>query len=176
VSNRTEWIQTYTGRQFWPLEPQTEDIVIEDIAHALSMKCRYAGHTLEFYSVAQHSVIVSQIVPPTDALWGLMHDAAEAYLPDVCRPIKKSLTGFNALEERLLEVIAVKYGLPPEMPQSIGRADLTMLATEQRDLMAPPPTPWGSTDGVPCLPEIIQPLSPSQAREIFLARFNELTT
>jgi uncharacterized protein len=90
MSTRTgDWIQTYTGKQFWPLSPLPEDIVIEDIAHALSMQCRFGGHVRTFYSVAQHSVHVSLLVEPQYALWGLLHDAAEAYLVDLPRPIKK---------------------------------------------------------------------------------------
>lgn len=87
---RSDWMQTYTGRVFWPLEPRPEDVDIVDIAHALANLCRYGGHSKVFYSVAHHSVLVSQIVPPADALWGLMHDSAEAYVIDLIRPIKHS--------------------------------------------------------------------------------------
>jgi hypothetical protein len=77
------WIQTVSGRQFWPLAPKAEDVDIGDIAHALAMKCRYSGHTQKFYSVAEHSVHISLALlrdgwNPTTALWGLLHDAAEA--------------------------------------------------------------------------------------------------
>src|ERR1017187_10636100 len=76
-------ITTFSGIHFWPLLPNPADIRIEDIAHALSNQCRFAGHAREFYSVAEHSVRVSQLCPPEDALWGLLHDASEAYLTDV---------------------------------------------------------------------------------------------
>ena len=81
-----DWIQTYTGRQFWPLDPRVDEIHIEDIAHSLSMRCCYGGHLTDFYSVAEHSVLVSLHVPQEFALWGLLHDAAEAphrHLPPV---------------------------------------------------------------------------------------------
>ena len=80
VARRGGWIQTYTGRQFWPLDPRIEDIDIHDIAHALSHQCRYSGHCLRFYSVAEHSVLLSHHVAGEHMLWALLHDAWEAYL------------------------------------------------------------------------------------------------
>ena len=77
---RGDWIQTYLGIQFWPLDPRPEEVMLFDIAHSLSNMCRFTGHCREFYSVAQHSVIVSQNVPREDAAWGLLHDASEAYM------------------------------------------------------------------------------------------------
>ena len=77
------WLQTYTGIQFWPLDPRPEEIDIQDIAHALSLLCRFNGHCQRFYSVAEHSVHVSTILAPEFGLWGLLHDAAEAYLSDI---------------------------------------------------------------------------------------------
>jgi 5'-deoxynucleotidase YfbR-like HD superfamily hydrolase len=108
--NDNNWIQTFTGRQFWPLDPRPEDIELLDIAHALANKCRYTGHTRSFYSVAQHSVLVSEIVPAADAHWGLLHDASEAYLPDVARPVKRELAGFQEIENRLMGCVAERDG------------------------------------------------------------------
>ena len=79
---------TYTGKEFYPLDPNPADIDIKDIAHALSNCCRFAGHIKSFYSVAQHSVIVSELCEPENALAGLLHDASEAYLSDIARPVK----------------------------------------------------------------------------------------
>src|SRR5690242_11754504 len=87
---RGDWMQTYTGRRFWPLDPRVDDIDIGDIAHHLSLVCRFAGACREFYSVAQHCVGVSYVCDPKDALWGLLHDAAEAYVGDMVRPLKRS--------------------------------------------------------------------------------------
>ena len=78
-----DWMQTYTGERFWPLDPRIEDIHIRDISMALGKLCRYGGHTIFFYSVAEHSVLVSEYVPEEYALWGLLHDASEAYLSDI---------------------------------------------------------------------------------------------
>jgi hypothetical protein len=69
IAERGDWIQTATGRPFWPIDPRPEDIDIEDIAHALSMLCRFGGHCLRFYSVAEHSVLLSQYVAPEHKLW-----------------------------------------------------------------------------------------------------------
>ncbi|MFG0247924.1 MAG: phosphohydrolase, partial [Phycisphaeraceae bacterium JB051] len=77
------WIQTYTGKAFYPLREDPGIIDIRDIAHALSLQCRFNGHCSDFYSVAQHSVHVSEVVPQAFALWGLLHDAAEAYMSDL---------------------------------------------------------------------------------------------
>src|SRR3990167_7144636 len=108
------WIQTYTGKRFNLLDPDIDSIDIEDIAHALSMQCRYTGHTLVFYSVAEHSVHVSRITDSSDSLWGLLHDASEAYLGDVASPLKHSglMQGYIALEERVQAAICQKFGLP----------------------------------------------------------------
>ena len=85
MKRKGDWMQTHSGIQFWPLDPRPEDILIEDIAHALSNQCRFAGHCCFHYSVAQHSVLVSENVPAQDAMWGLLHDAGEAYLVDLPR-------------------------------------------------------------------------------------------
>lgn len=151
-----DWIQTYTGRQFWPLDPRVEDIDIRDIAHALSMKCRYGGHSLAFYSVAEHSIFVSRALPPELRLTGLLHDAAEAYLADIPRPVKPLLAGFKEIEERIERVIAEVFGLlPPPWPDAVKAADTAILHDETRALMGEAPAPWnipGESLGVrPCM-------------------------
>src|SRR5690606_29748913 len=99
-TRKGDWMQTFTGRRFWPLDPRPDEICIEDIAHALSMQCRYAGHCLSFYSVAEHSVLLSQHVAEPFRRWALLHDASEAYLVDVPRPIKGDLSNYRAVEAR----------------------------------------------------------------------------
>jgi hypothetical protein len=171
-------MQTFTGRQFWPVDPRAEEICIEDIAHALSNQCRYAGHCEEFYSVAQHSVIVSVTCAPRDALWGLLHDAAEAYLVDLPRPIKRhSELGaqYRQLEEVLMAVICECFGLPLVEPASVKKADNVVLVTEMRDLMARPPARWKESWANGPSPWVIYAWSPKKAEQEFLQRFNYLT-
>lgn len=168
-----DWIQTFTGRKFYPVAPRAADVAIEDIAHALSLLCRFNGHCAAFYSVAEHSVRVAAALPRELRLWGLLHDAAEAYLGDVPRPLKRNLTAFTTAEERLLEVIAARYRLAWPMPAAVALADDRLLATEARDLMAPPPEPWGLT--AEPLPDRIAPWGPAEAEARFLEAFAELT-
>lgn len=172
----SDWIQTFTGRQFWPLAPRVEDIDIKDIAHALANLCRYGGHTESFYSVAQHSVLVSQVVPSEHALRGLLHDASEAYLIDVPRPIKHSagMESYRSAEKALLSVIYSAFDLTAEDPACIKTADNALLRTEQRDLMKVPPAAWKDYR-VGALSFTITPLLPPEAKKLFLDRFECLT-
>ncbi len=144
----TDWIQTYTGKKFYPLEPDIEDINIADIAKALSHICRFNGHCDRFYSVAEHSLGCLGIarrmgLSYQDRYAALMHDAAEAYLSDVVRPVKRFLQGYSFYEYRLEELIAKKYGLIFPFSQVVIKIDNIMLATERRDLFHNP-HPWGS--------------------------------
>lgn len=148
-----DWIQTFTGRQFFPLRPRVEDVAIEDIAHALALKCRYSGHTIRHYSVARHSSLIATALwlrrlGPRMALAGLLHDAAEAYLPDVARPVKPFMTGFAAIESRIEAVIAAKYDLPWPWPiPEVKAADTAILRDEMEQVMAAAPLPWNLPPG-----------------------------
>jgi len=141
------WIQTYTGKKFWPLNPRVEDVDIVDIAHSLSLKCRFTGHSLRFYSVAEHCINVRGLVrmednPGPQVLeWALLHDAAEAYLPDVAAPIKRTdeFAFFRVAEERLLTVIANRFGLYLPIPSVVEEADHLMLDIERKQVMTEGP-------------------------------------
>ncbi len=170
---------TYTGRQVHPLNPNPGEISIFDIARSLSQMCRFYGHTDAFYSVAQHSVLVSQHVPQEDALWGLLHDASEAYLGDMAAPIKREpeMEIYRIAEDRLMRAICERYGLRPEMPPSVKVADRVLLATEFRDV-----TPNGDPDfilrecGQKPLHDYTLVAWPSiVAEQRFLDRFEELS-
>lgn len=168
------WIQTYSGRRFNPTNPYVDAIVIQDIAHPLSMQCRFSGHVKRFYSVAQHSVLVSYICDSQDALWGLLHDASEAYLVDVPRPVKRSgkFGAYIELENQMQKAICKRFSLSEEEPVSVKKADTILLATEARDLMSPLHPDWTQ----PCdpLPFKIEPLSQQDAKNLFMKRFYEL--
>jgi hypothetical protein len=172
-----DWMLTFTGRRFYPLRPRSEDVEIADIAHALAMNCRFNGHCRRFYSVAEHSVRVSRLLAGQGgelALWGLLHDGAEAYLSDLTRPAKKSLPAFIEAEDRLLAIVLERFGLSMPMPGPVRRADDVLLATELRDLMTPAEIPWD----VPAEPleAVIEPMGPEQAEEAFLSRYAELAS
>lgn len=172
---RGDWMQTYTGRAFYPMDPRVEDIDPLDVAHALSMLCRYGGHTRRFYSVAEHCVLMSQAVSPENALWALLHDATEGYLGDVIRPLKRALPAYRAVEDRLMEVICDRFGLPPDCPAEVKLADNRILQDERRALMGAPPRPWESVEQVPALGVDIQAWAPAEAKLRYLMRLNELT-
>lgn len=144
ASNRGDWIQTFSGRAFYPLDPQPEDIVIGDIAHALSLQCRFTGHTRASYSVAQHSINVATVIElkggsPSEALWGLMHDASEAYLVDVARPVKHTpeMSPYRAAEKRVMAAVCKRFDLPLQEPPIVKMSDNILLAVEAHTLMAP---------------------------------------
>jgi 5'-deoxynucleotidase YfbR-like HD superfamily hydrolase len=175
VRRRGPYFKTYTGRTFWPMDPRPDEISILDIAHSLAHQCRFSGHTREFYSVAEHSVRVSQIVPSPYQLWALLHDAAEAYLLDWPRPLKQSgLMGwlYRRAERRLMRVIYQRFGLDATQPECVGLADQILLATEQRDLFGKLAQASNGA-GVP-LPEKITPLAPAEAKAAYLQRFQQL--
>lgn len=170
------FMQTFTGRKFWPLDPLAEEVFVEDIAHALALTCRFGGHSRRFYSVAHHSVLVSQACAPTDAMWGLLHDSAEAYAGDVIRPIKHGCEAgsrFCRVEERILEVIARRFGLSMPIPVSVRRADEIVLATECRDVMGGERAGKWALDHAPS-DNLITPWSAEESEHAFLARFAEL--
>lgn len=164
-----DWLQTASGRQFWPLDPRPEDICIEDIAHALAHQCRYGGHASQFYSVAEHSILIAQHLPPEFRRWALLHDAAEAYLVDVPRPIKPFLVGYAEMEARIMAAICARFGLETSMPPEVKAADRAILTDEMQQAMAPPPSPW-STVGKP-LGARLQFWSPREARLTFIAEW-----
>lgn len=182
MSRQGDWIQTYTGKKFYPLDPREDEIDINDIAHALSLQCRYGGHCREFYSVAQHSVLVSMECPIVDSLWGLLHDAPEAYIIDVPRPIKPFLVGYKEMEHRLMECICRKYGLPLEEPKSVKMADKRLLVTEVNHLMQPVHPEWegGLQGDLSIQPlenwESVVPWPSFQAEDRFLSLFRYLIT
>ena len=173
-SATTPYVSTFSGNRFYPLEPRIDRVAIEDIARGLAYQCRFNGQTREFYSVAQHSLIVSALVPPTLRLAALLHDAAEAYLGDMVKPLKVLLPAFAAIEEQVSAIIATAFGIDFSDYGPIKRADLIALATEKRDLMPHSAERWAYLDDIHPLPQPIITMSPEQAKQDFLSEFVRL--
>jgi 5'-deoxynucleotidase YfbR-like HD superfamily hydrolase len=167
-----DWMQTYSGRCFWPLDPRPEDVCIGDIAHSLALRCRYGGHCKRFYSVAEHSVLVSLHVPTDLALWGLLHDAAEAYSADVPRPLKRCIPEWKLLEARIMAAVCERFGLHPEEPKFVKYIDMAITSDERDALMSPCERDWG--DLPPPIGAAIVGLHPEAAEAYFLNRFAAL--
>jgi len=169
-----DWILTFTGRRFYPMAPKAEDVDIIDIAHALSMLCRYAGHSKFFYSVGEHSLWVSHAVPAEHAFFGLMHDAAEAYVCDLPRPLKYALPEYRAAETRVWAAIVEKFGLPLETPPEVKLVDSRMLLTE-RPVLFDNPQPWPQYAHLTPIDRKIVCAPPHVVFDSFMRRFHGLT-
>lgn len=176
IANEVVFIQSYSGRAITFLDPKVEQIDVEDIAHALSLLCRFGGHCREFYSVAEHSVRCAKKAAEKGlgddlCFEALMHDASEAYLVDMPRPIKQQLQGYRDVEAKLDAVIREKYELPPKMSDEIHLIDNEMLATEKRDLMNPSMGKWSFLPEP--YPEKIIPVTSLEAYHQFMEYFEE---
>lgn len=166
-------ILLHSGSYFDFENPEASKILIGDIAHALSHICRFTGHCARFYSVAEHCVHASRLVPPEDAFAALMHDAAEAVLGDVSKPLKSLLPDYKRIERRVDRAIFAQFGLPDEPPPSVKTADRQMLGIEQRICMGNDDKWIGSTD--PADSQVIIGFwSPPVAERAFLVRYNQL--
>jgi hypothetical protein len=173
---RGDWMQTYTGQSFYPTQAYPDEVNPIDIAHALSMLCRYGGHVNRFYSVAEHCVLMSQYVEPENALWTLLHDATEAYVGDMVRPLKRQIPAYVAVEDRLMEVICRRFGLPSKMPAEVAEVDSRIIHDERRQIMNWSARPWSSIDHLPPLGVHIEAWSPGEAKRHYLNRLTELWT
>lgn len=164
-------MQTFTGKLIDLTRFTVDDVRLPDIAHALSIINRFTGHSKVPYSVAQHSVMVSRLVHPDHALWGLMHDASEAYLGDVARPLKAMLPAYKELEQHVQQTIAKAFYLRWPIPDEVKLADNRALMAEKRDLV-PGDHDWGID--VEPMSGPINPYCWHQAKKLFEDRFKEL--
>jgi len=169
-----DFLQTYTGRQYWPCDPKPHEVYIEDIAHALSLQCRYAGHCIKFLSVAEHSVLIARSLAakhaPEVALAGLLHDAPEAYCVDIPRPLKPYLTNYKEIEQKNWLAIAARFQLDRELPAEVHDADNRIIADELANLV---PMAWHARYANP-LGVTLRYWSPEKAEVEFLATFEAL--
>lgn len=173
---RGGWISTFSGRKFYPLDPRPEEIEIVDIAHALSRQCRFSGHChgSEPYSVAQHSVEVAKLLPPALKIAGLLHDASEAYLVDLPRPLKHSpgfADGYRSAETELMRCVGVRFGIGSFDNPLVEVADQRLLKSERRDLMHAD-CQW-DVPGVKPVPHTITPWPCFHSEQTFLSIFEK---
>ncbi|WP_272976002.1 hydrolase [Deinococcus geothermalis] len=174
------WIQLYSGVAFDLLNPDPATIHPQDIAVALSRQPRFGGHTLRPYSVAQHSLVVAHLLQitghgPAVVLQGLLHDATEAFVVDVPRPLKALLPEYRVIEDRVWRAVAARFDLPAELGPAVKWADEEALLHEAHHLLPGGPNGWG---GVPELraPAVLRlTMHEEQARAQFLRRLAELT-
>lgn len=174
------YLQTVSGRWVNPFDPDPGQIELADISRALANQCRFGGHCRTFYSVAQHCVVVSDLIEAQggsaeDALAALMHDAAEAYLGDLPHPIKhRSSLGAAFIEaERPLErAIRARFEIAEPSAQ-IKAIDRAVLATERRAFSAEM-WHWPELEGVEAIDLELEAWSPDEAAAAFLRRFEEL--
>ncbi len=175
-----DYLTTISGRKFYPLDPRPEDVDIHDIAWSLSRICRFGGHVTSHYSVATHCVAMSYVVPEEDALWALLHDASEAYVGDMVKPLKKNMGLYMETEAKVISVIMEKYGLPLEMPESVRIADTGILNAE-RLLFTNQPVPDKDRCGLEVYTDAIERSLPKSEGGFvsvymgYLSRFHELS-
>lgn len=176
---RRDRFRTATGHLVLLDRPDPADVCPQDIALSLARQCRFAGHIradLEHYSIAQHSVLVSHACTPAHALIGLLHDAAEAYVQDLVRPLRAELgERYAELERGWALAIGIAFDLGDalvHLPADVRAADDALLATEARDVLAQDGEPW--TFRASPLPEVIAPLRAFDARRLFLERLTQL--
>ena len=170
-----DWKQTFTGKKFYLENPRVEDVCIEDIAHALSMICRFGGHVKKFYSVAEHCVHASIIAkdPPLN-FFALLHDAPEAYSGDIASPIKRVFPEIKGFENRIAEAVNKRFGLVwhPEIHRQIKEIDTRLLITERNQIMSESPEPWFcDIAGIEPYDFKLSLYSPKEAEEAFLGLF-----
>lgn len=176
ANGRGNWMQTFTGRVFYPVSPRAEEIDPIDIAHSLSLQCRYGGHVDRFYSVAEHCVLMSEYVSPKSALYALLHDATEAYVSDVPRPLKGHLPEYKDIEDRVWVEIAKRFSIEQAIPEEVWNADNRILLTERAALLSNTKHKWYQDGKLDPLPVSVKGWLPEEAEKRYLSRLEELTS
>lgn len=167
------YIHTFSGIAFDLLNPKPEMILIEDIAHSLSLINRYNGAALFPYSVAQHSLYVASLLSEELRLHGLLHDAAEAYIGDMVSPLKIIMSQYKLIEAKISKVVADMFGLVYPEPWEVKKADLAMLSAERDQVLLPSYGPWYKDFPAPA-PITIEVMPWHQVQEMFLSELHAL--
>lgn len=170
----TSRIKLLSGGWFDYLDMEQSQYTMEDVAHNLSMICRFNGAVKKHYSVAQHAYIISHMVDEKYALQGLVHDNQEAFLGDMCSPLKRIMSDFKTLENKAETFMLKKLGLRFPLHSSVKLNDLRLLAAEIRDLQ-PEAADWAGIIDIEPYEKKIVPWSAKKAKEKYLERFYELT-
>ena len=174
MTKQTESCIAIVGNRFFDiLKPEEHDYDIDCIATALSNICRYTGHVDKFYSVAEHSVLVSKLVPEKYALEGLLHDASEAFLGDVSSPLKKLLPDYKRIENNVQKAMADFYGLVYPYPNEIHEADKRMYWNERKTVAPGPDALWHQEFGA-ARKVTASGMTPTMAKRYFLSRYKEI--
>lgn len=168
------FIITRNAKRFDLLEPAAHMVDPADIAWSLSMQCRFNGHVKAFYSVAQHCLVVAELVPAQYQLEALLVGAAEAYVGDLVSPLKQALPEYRQIEMRVWHAICHRFDIDPVLPPCIHDADLIALATEKRDLMADHPDAWPCLTGTNPAAFRIKPMTQAEACQAYFNRLMEL--
>lgn len=181
-TNQNPWISTFSGQKFFYVNPDHSQILIEDVAHALSLINRFSGHTKWPRSVAQHSVDVCDLLlshghTNSDAFCGLMHDGPEAYIQDLSKPLKTILPDYKKIEDEIWLAFSNKFGLPVNIPPIVKWADCVLLVKEASKYLENPnfkdwEFPWGRYDIFGF--EASGPVDAKTAEDQFLDRFSKL--
>lgn len=173
------YIETYSGKKFYPLNPFNSEIDIIDIAHALSLLCRYNGHTKVFYSVAEHSILLSEYTEkilkrnPRDVQFALLHDAGEAYTSDIPTPLKKELPEFKNMESVIDAAVLYHFNLPSAKPNWLKDIDTRIIRDERMTFMSRSNNIW-FVDELKPLDIKFKFMTPEIAEFIFLEEFSRL--
>jgi len=181
MTNKDAWIQTYSGKKFHIFDPKPEEVDIEDIAHSLSLLCRFNGHCNSFYSVAEHSIYVAQEIidqghPVELCMAALLHDSSETFIGDMSKPFKDHMDYYKEVEKNIQRVIEKKFNLPANIfdHKAIKDADVAVLLAEKRDLMNKEPEPW-SMNATPIKTKIVPVLDSTRIKKMFLSELRLIT-
>jgi len=166
-------IMLRSGAWFDFCAPADSEFTIDDIAHGLANICRYSGQCSRFYSVAEHSILVSETAKGFE-YEALLHDAAEAFLGDITRPLKQMLPEYKRIETEVEEAILDRFGIDGPIPPQVKQADLRVLAAEQRQIMPEGTDGWVRGQKVEPAPVVVRHLPPADAKTLFLERFDVL--